>query len=33
MCQAPAVADYLRERLGAVSAARQAVLHAARQLE
>jgi DNA-binding transcriptional MocR family regulator len=33
MCQASAVADYLKERLGAVSAARQAVLHAARPLE
>jgi DNA-binding transcriptional MocR family regulator len=32
MCQAPAVADYLRERLGAVTAAQQALLRAVGQL-
>jgi DNA-binding transcriptional MocR family regulator len=32
MCQAPAVADYLRERLGAVTGAQQALLRAAGQL-
>jgi DNA-binding transcriptional MocR family regulator len=31
MCQAPAVADYLRERLGAVTGAQQALLRAAGQ--